>query len=171
MSLALDGGAIEDGPERLRESLRAEAPKLRAFVARLFGRSDADADDVAQEALARAWRYRESFDSARDLGPWLRAAAFRVFLDHRDRTQRAPQALESEPVAPRDDALESRDALERWLSVLSAPERDVLLGFHRHQESVTDIAARLSMPEGTVKSHLHRARRKLADRVRKEDLS
>jgi RNA polymerase sigma-70 factor (ECF subfamily) len=170
-SLAWNGGAIETRPDALRERLRAEAPKLRAFVARLLGKSDADADDVAQETLSRAWRYRKTFDAGKELGPWLRAAALRVFLDHRERSAKAPAALEADPVAPARDHVASRDTLAHWLAVLSPVERDVILGFHRMQESVTEIATRLSMPEGTVKSHLHRARRKLAERMKKEDLA
>lgn len=170
-SLALDGGTIEKRADPLRERLKAEAPRLRAFVARLFGRADADADDVAQETLSRAWRYRRAFDAGRELGPWLRAAALRVFLDHRERRAREPEALESEPAAPVRDKVASRDALEHALLVLSTVERDVLLRFHRREESIAEIAQRLSMPEGTVKSHLHRARRKLAERMRPEDLA
>jgi RNA polymerase sigma-70 factor (ECF subfamily) len=174
-SLAWDGGAIETRPDALRERLRAEAPKLRAFVAKLFGRrmgrSDADADDVAQETLSRAWRYRKTFDAGKELGPWLRAAALRVFLDHRERSAKAPAALEADPIAPARDQVATGDTLEHWLAVLSPVERDVILGFHRMQESVAEIATRLAMPEGTVKSHLHRARRKLAERMKREDLA
>ena len=170
MSLALGEGAIEDGSEPLRQRLRAEIPGLRSFAARLLGQAGADADDVAQDALARAWKYRRTFDPRREIGPWLRAAVLRAFLDHRARAARAPQAFEVEPAAPHRDLAASRDTLERWLAVLSAPERDVLLRFHRRHESTAEIAAHLAMPEGTVKSHLHRARRKLAERVRAEEL-
>src|SRR5262245_9612224 len=163
-SLAVDGGAIQREPESLRERLLAEAPGLRSFAARLFGRAGADADDVAQEALARAWRYRRKFDERRELGPWLRRAALRVFLDHQERARRAPEALDAEPIAPARDVVASRDELESWLAPLSETEREVLMRFHRRRESISEIAARLSMPEGTVKSHLHRARRKLAER-------
>jgi RNA polymerase sigma-70 factor (ECF subfamily) len=169
MSLAFDGGAIEEGSEPLDDRLRAEAPRLRAFVASLLGRTGADADDVAQEALTRAWRYRRAFDGRRELGPWLRTAALRVFLDHRERLQRAPETLESEPAAPERDLLVSREEIDRLLEPLSSVERDVVLRFHRRCESIAEIASRLRMPEGTVKSHLHRARRKLAERAQRED--
>jgi RNA polymerase sigma-70 factor (ECF subfamily) len=169
MSLALDRGAYEEEPDPLRERLRAEAPRLRAFVARLTGRSGPDADDIAQEALTRAWRYRRSFDSLRELGPWLRAAAFRAFLDHRERADRAPGPLASEPAARLDDDVDSRDTVDLWLAVLSESERDVLVRFHRLQHSVAEIASDLGIPEGTVKSQLHRARRKIAERMRTED--
>jgi RNA polymerase sigma-70 factor (ECF subfamily) len=170
-SFALDGRTIEKRPDLLRERLRDEAPRLRAFVVRLFGRADADAEDVAQETLSKAWRYRAAFDAGRELGPWLRAAALRVFLDHRERKAREPEGLETEPAAPARDSVASRDALEHGLAVLSGIERDVLLRFHRGQESIAEISKRLSMPEGTVKSHLHRARRKLAERMSPEDLA
>jgi len=40
----------------------------------------------------------------------------------------------------------------------------VLLRFHQREESVAEIASLLALPEGTVKSHLSRARHKLAQR-------
>jgi DNA-directed RNA polymerase specialized sigma24 family protein len=49
------------------------------------------------------------------------------------------------------------------LAVLRPLEREVLLRFHQNMESVREIALATDMPEGTVKSHLSRARRRLAE--------
>jgi len=58
------------------------------------------------------------------------------------------------------------ESVEALLMPLAAVERDVLLRFHRDGRSVREIARALGMPEGTVKSHLHRARRRLAELAR-----
>lgn len=143
------------------ERLVAELPALRAYVSRIA--RGADIDDLLQEALARALRYRGSFETGRAVGPWLRSVAWRVVLDRRKR--RTPESLTQEPpdakaiVGSRADDV---DELNHALSALSDVERVVLVRFHGHGESVQEIAAALAMPAGTVKSHLHRARRKLA---------
>jgi RNA polymerase sigma-70 factor (ECF subfamily) len=161
----------DDPPPTLEVRLSAEAPALRAFLRRIAGESAArqHVDDLAQETLARALRYRGAFDQRRPVGAWLRGVALRVLIDHRARHARAPEMLDAEvhePHAPAVDALEQRDELESLLALLAKVERDVLVRFHSGGQSIEEIASALAMPVGTVKSHLHRARRKLAERGR-----
>ncbi len=159
-----------EGPLDVRMS--AEIPRLRAYVARLLGVSTTspDAEDALQEVLARAWRYRASFEEERALGPWLRRAALRVVLDRREARERAPHSVELDPAEvparANVDAEAQREQVERMLSALSPVEREVLLRFHQREESVAEIASALALPEGTVKSHLWRARRRIAERGR-----
>jgi len=159
-----------DGPLDVRIS--AEIPRLRAYVARLLGvrTTSPDAEDALQEVLARAWRYRASFEEQRALGPWLRSAALRVVLDRRAARERAPRAEELDPsevpARASADGASQREQVERMLEPLSPIEREVLLRFHQREESVAEIARVLALPEGTVKSHLWRARRRIAERGR-----
>lgn len=166
---ATSPGASTADSRRLEARLAAEAPALRAFLRRIAGHgaSREEADDLAQDAIARALRYRDAYDESRPIASWLRGIALRVLLDHRERRSRAPAAVDGdghEAVSPTDHTVEHRDALERLLAPLSSVERDVLVRFHAHGEEVLEIARALELPEGTVKSHLHRARRKLARR-------
>ncbi len=151
-------GALET---RLVDAL----PALREFVRKLAtrGGTSSDVDDIVQEVAARALRYRDSIDLERELAPWLRKAALRVFLDRRERlrrdaaSERAPELVEES-----DSTLDDRDEVARLLAKLSEVEREVLSRFHQNGESVREIAKVLALAEGTVKSHLHRARKKLA---------
>ena len=160
------------GDPPLAGRMAAEIPRLRAYVARLLGvrTQSPDAEDALQEVLARAWRYRASFEEQRALGPWLRRAALRVVLDRREARERGPREAELDPdelpARAAVDAEAQREQLERMLAPLSALEREVLLRFHSRAESVAEIARTLGMPEGTVKSHLWRARRRIAERGR-----
>jgi RNA polymerase sigma-70 factor (ECF subfamily) len=162
------------GDSPLEGRMSAEIPRLRAYVARLLGvrTTSPDAEDALQEVLARAWRYRASFEEERALGPWLRRAALRVVLDRREARDRAPRSVELDPaeVPARAsvDSASQREQVERMLSPLSPIEREVLLRFHQREESVGEIARLLSLPEGTVKSHLWRARRRIAERGREQ---
>lgn len=163
--------ASDDGAENrslasdFESELHAALPDVRTLLRRLTGASH-DADDLAQEVWLRAQRYRASFDAGGSMSGWLAKMAFRQFLDWRRRRERAPRALgegDRELVASAHDDLEQRDWLQQRLALLRPVERDVLLAFHREGESVAEVAARFRMPEGTVRSHLHRARRRLAE--------
>jgi RNA polymerase sigma-70 factor (ECF subfamily) len=159
-----------DEPQLALEArLAAEAPGLRAYLRRVagVGARSAELDDLAQAALERALRYRKSYDPARPLGAWLRTIALRVVLDQRAARVRDAASAPSNELAAREDAtVEHRDELARVLAPLSDVERDVLVRFHGRGETVQELALALQLPEGTVKSHLHRARRKLAERGR-----
>ena len=52
--------------------------------------------------------------------------------------------------------------LDEYLSRLPEPQRQVIVLYYWEDRSVTEVATILDLPEGTVKSHLHRARRALA---------
>jgi RNA polymerase sigma-70 factor (ECF subfamily) len=169
--IALLPGMADDDPFAAR--LAAETPRVRAWLARLIPRNDVD--DLVQETLTRAWRYRSTFDAGRELGPWLRGTALRVAFDHRARLQRRPpmSSLEIEPAAratqAADESMDASESVEFLLVRLDASERDVLVRFHRLGQSIAEIAAALDRPVGTVKSQLHRARRKLARDPRGEE--
>lgn len=154
--------------DALELRLLDELPDLTAFARRLVARARGavEADDVVQETLVRALRYRHAFDPGRELAPWLRRTAYRAFLDGQSLAERRrrlrPEARPDAEAAA--DLVARSDLLSTLLARLSAVERDVLVRFHERGESVREIAARLGMPAGTVKSHLHRARRRLAER-------
>ncbi len=134
---------------------------MRRFVERLCATA-ADADDVMQETMTRAWKYRASWDPDRDAAPWLLRTAFRAATDHRDRARRTPAPLDgSESERAEPCALELREEIEYALRHLSVIERTLLLGFHREGLSIEELAHAHDLPLNTVKSHLHRARRKL----------
>jgi RNA polymerase sigma-70 factor (ECF subfamily) len=153
-----------DEPEEL--PLQRELPALRRFLRRLVGRGRSEeAEDLAQDTLERALRYRHAFERGRPPGPWLRRTALRAFLDRREASARDPLAgAEREvehPVSPPDE-LERRDYVEHLLARLEPVEREALVRFHARGQSVREVARAMELPEGTVKSHLHRARRRLA---------
>jgi RNA polymerase sigma-70 factor (ECF subfamily) len=64
-------------------------------------------------------------------------------------------------MAGSNDAL-NRIELERCLERLPQIQRDVITLFYLQEKSVEEVARMLDLPEGTVKSHLHRARLALA---------
>ena len=158
-SLAVEGGRSDPYSELLTDAI----PSLRAYARRLIGTASVvDAEDLVQEVLTRALRYRANFDPERPVLPWLKRMTLHTYIDLRAR--RDAEALPDEPAAPHTlDAMAEREAVEKLLEPLSELERSILTRFHSRAESIREIAADLGLPEGTVKSHLHRARRKAAE--------
>jgi RNA polymerase sigma factor (sigma-70 family) len=148
---------------RFAALLAAHRERMLAFLRRLAGPGD-DAEDLLQETLAKVWRLRMSFDPAGNAAGWLLQAAFRTFCDQRTRRRGGASAAEPDalPGPSMPCRLELRDEVNRVLSRLSPLERELMLGFHRDGLSLGDLATKHGLPINTVKSHLHRARQRLA---------
>lgn len=171
-SLARDETGASSG--RLEERLLEESLAVRRFLARLTHRPSSahEVDDLHQEVMARALRYRDRYDPTRELRPWLHTIAFRVFLDHRRRLAAEPLNLgaeTSELVATPAAAAEGRESCEHHLQRLPTREQEIVRSFYLEGRTIAELAEALQLPEGTVKSHLHRARRKLARGAQREE--
>lgn len=138
--------------------LAAAVPSLRAFVRRAAGR---DTDDAVQEVLLRAWMYRASCRPDVDLEPWLMKIGVRVVLARRGSASHLSFDVGAHDVGERDRERVDVDELTRTLATLPTREREVLLRAHRDGESLRTIAATYGVPVNTVKSWLHRARRRV----------
>lgn len=120
-----------------------------------------------------AFRRRECYDLAhRDAGPWLYGIATNVIHRHRQAERRAYQVLArtgSDPVAESatDDVLARvaagarRRQLAAALAGLSTADRDTLLLTVWGGLTYSETAHALQVPDGTVRSRMNRARRKL----------
>jgi len=175
------------GKESAREAAQADA--TREFAARLAEcgplayrvargvlRNSADAEDVAQEALLRAYR---SFDRLRDRNrfcAWLVRISFRLALDRlrsaKRREQRDvlwSQPAHQPPAATAEDLAASSEFqahLDRALEELPEKLRLVLLLAAMEGHTIDEIAALLGIPAGTVKSRIFVARKQLAEKLR-----
>ena len=146
----------------LERRISSEIPHLRAYLRHLAPR---EAEDLLQDVLERALRYRSAFDPNGSLRGWLLKTAFHVVLDFRRKGAKTPRLLGDgiwEIEAPEKRPLAEKEQVDQLLGRLSRIEKEIVLRFHCQDESIGKIARNLHMPEGTVKSHLHRARRKLA---------
>jgi RNA polymerase sigma-70 factor (ECF subfamily) len=155
------------------EERLAECGPLAYRVARGVLRNDADAEDVAQEALIRAYR---RFDRLRDRNrfrAWLVRISFRLALDRarsgKRREQRETLWSQTSPRATTEDLAacsEFQAHLDRALEELSPKLRLVLLLAAMEGHTMEEVAAMLAIPPGTVKSRLSFARKQLAEKLR-----
>lgn len=130
-----------------------------------------DAEDVTQESFLRAFRNLHRWDQVRPLRPWLLTIAAnrcRTRLEERSRQpipmENAADGLPSrDGTAPLDDAEEVQRAIE----TLRPEYRQCFVLFYQQELSVEQVAEILECPEGTVKTWLFRARKEVADVLRK----
>lgn len=138
-------------------------PHLLA-MARLAARltSAADSDDIVQEALVRAWRRRDSYDAGRGSAQsWLLAIVADRCRRHRSRN-RHPETTQLIDIgaAPATDVDRSLD-IERAIGRLSRRQRLAVELHYYVGLSVAEAAAVMQCSEGTVKSTLSDARKRL----------
>jgi RNA polymerase sigma-70 factor (ECF subfamily) len=166
--------SLDPALEREFEDRVADSSTLAFRVALSVLRHRQDAEDVAQEAFLRAHR---SFGSLRDrerFRSWLVRTAFRLALDHR-RAQKRRQTREDvvgtervAPVSVEDEVArrEARAAVAEAVHALPEKLRLVTVLAAIEGRDLAAVARLLDVPEGTVKSRLHLARKALAERLR-----
>lgn len=117
------------------------------------------AEEVTQDVFLKLWRALPSYDGRAALSTWLYTIARNTCLSAlRSESYRRAAPLEPHH-EPRVSGIGPLDvALTQCLDRLPPIQRQVLTLFYFEDRSVAEVAALLDVPEGTVKSHLHRAR-------------
>jgi RNA polymerase sigma-70 factor (ECF subfamily) len=151
---------------------RAQAP-LVAFLARRFP-SRRDAEDVAQEAMVRAWRALASYRDGMRVRTWLFTIAYRLAVS-RGRGEVATVAVPDQMGDWRDGPAETAVRRERgdrvWAvarALLNEEQVSALWLFYVEELPAAEVARVLGRSWVSVKTMLHRARRKLEPRLAAE---
>ena len=159
--------SLETELEREFEARLSECSTLAFSVAFSVLRHREDAEDVAQEAFAKAHR---SFRQLRDrdrFRAWLVRMTWRMALDrqraNRRRTVREDGLRPSTVVLPQVEADERSELLWRAIDGLSEKLRVVIVLAAIEGYDVREVATLLELPEGTVKSRLFLARQELKE--------
>jgi len=167
-------GRSETHPEF--ETRLAECGPLAFRIAQGVLRNAADAEDVAQEALLKAFRSFRRLRDPQKFRAWLVRITFRIALD-RSRSARRREKRETDwsrpeqrPLPPTAEELaassEFQTRLERAMEELPEKLRLVLLLSALQGFTLEEVSAMLAIPTGTVKSRLFFARKQLAEKLR-----
>jgi len=157
----------------------ASATLLRPYLERLaqsLTHNPYDADDLVQETLTRAYRFRARFTPGTNMRAWLTRILKNSFINTRRLAARERRALDpvsldqaefdDQPLEPRDgdptpeeQVIQGMlaDRVEGLLEELPEPYRSTLL-LHLGDRTYREISRELGVPIGTVMSRLHRAR-------------
>jgi RNA polymerase sigma-70 factor, ECF subfamily len=166
-------------PLEFEEIVREHQAMVFRTLARLI-RSREHLDDLAQEVFLRLYRGMQHFRGDAKLTTYLYRITLNVAQDEwkRQRLEQSNRSL-SDLEAGWENRLVSRERgaeqslsekqlrtqLESALAELSAAEREVLVLFHQEECTYEQIAVILNLPLGTVRTHLHRGRLKLRERM------
>jgi RNA polymerase sigma-70 factor (ECF subfamily) len=141
----------------------------------LLGDPD-DAEDAAQEAFLRAWKYLKRFDATRPLRPWLLSITANLARNRKRSAGRyfaaLMRAFRDEPATARieEKSLQNMEAGELWHAVqnLNMAEQQIIYLRYFLDLSVNETAQALQVAEGTVKSRLSRALEKLRSIIQQD---
>ncbi|HEY6800728.1 MAG TPA: sigma-70 family RNA polymerase sigma factor [Agromyces sp.] len=145
--------------DRLVALYDAHAPSVWRYVVHLTG-DPAGADDIVQETLLRAWRTpRILADEPASTRSWMFTVARNLVIDEARSARRRHEIGVAE--TPEGGQVDGTDALfeslliEEALAGLDLEHRSVIVHAYYGGCSIAEVARRLSIPEGTVKSRLH----------------
>lgn len=143
-------------------------------------RNARDAEDLTQDVFVRVWRSLPGFRGESRFTTWLYRVVTNAGLNRRRQLRGQSALIGDAPLdeiaAPATDVegeAQTRDRNTRlWAAVARLPDRYrlVLSLFYQHQLPYEQVARTLSLPLGTVKAQLNRARHALAGMLKEEDL-
>ena len=150
----------DEALERLLDRYQQKVFRMAAAMLRDRGR----AQEVTQDIFLKLWRALPSYDGRAALSTWLYTIARNTCLTAvRAETYRRP-AGESRALEPQAEFIHPVNiALQSAIDKLPEIQRTVLTLFYFEDRNIAEVASLLGMPAGTVKSHLHRARRTLSE--------
>jgi RNA polymerase sigma-70 factor (ECF subfamily) len=146
---------------------------------KFVGKHD-EAEDLTQDIFLKIFKSLDTFDRRANFQTWLISVSRNLCIDHyrsvrkeRETINRDVDASELSPASPDENpvaAIEQRDRvmlLRQALAALPASLRTAVLMRDIQELSYQEIADRLRLPEGTVKSRINRGRTELARQIRK----
>lgn len=161
-----DAPAGQDPGESFEQFVRGRSAQLFRLALLLAGQNQADAEDMLQVALERAWRRWTLLPWDRDPEPYVRRALVNLSIDRGRRLRRrGEQPLGDADLGPvaGDHATEiaRRDLLLRYLAVLSPRQRAVLVLRFWADMPEAEVAGLMRCSVGTIKSQASRGIAKL----------
>jgi len=131
-----------------------------------------EAEDMTQEAFIRAHNRLNTFDLEKSFGPWIRRVAANVCLNYLE-SQKITAELNDEKEADESQSpekqIEVKERSEQIRMALASlnPQYRLVVELRHYQEmSYEEIADELKIPLSDVKSHLFRARKILAEKLK-----
>ena len=153
-------------PDRFIDLIRAEQESLRRFLLTLCGGDASLADDIAQDALVRAYVASGSFLGLSKFSTWLFRIAYNCYVDHHRKprletiSSDTKQAL-SVPAAEETDSGFRHQRLYQALDSLPEKEKASIVLHYFEDRSIKEISSILQIPQGTVKYYLSTGRNHL----------
>ncbi|WP_413451981.1 sigma-70 family RNA polymerase sigma factor [Georgenia phoenicis] len=163
------GARFRDGTADSVRLVYEEYSSMVYSIALRTLRNTADAEDVTQQVFVSAWRSRSRFDPDRaPIGAWLAGITRNAVADalrRRARDRGDLGELEDSAGPDRTEEIVDQVVVAQALVELGPPQQDVLELAFFERLTHSEIAERMDLPLGTVKSHITRGLRRLRTRM------
>lgn len=160
VELLLRARKYDQALEQMLETHQGKVFRMALTIVRDAGR----AEEITQDVFLKLWRAFPAYDGRAAVSTWLYTIARNTCLSVvRAEGYRRTSALDDVAEPGRVSATPLEVAINQCVDRLPELQRQVITLFYLQDRSVSEVAAMLDLPENTVKSHLHRARRALAE--------
>ena len=151
--------------EKFEDLLLKQVPRLHRY-AQVLTKNTEHVEDLVQDSLERAWRYKKSWQVGTNLRAWLFTIMHNAFVNHIRKLQNAPETVsvdDIEPVSklPSQESVLNMEQLMSAIDELQDEQREVMLLVCVENMKYDEVASICNIPVGTVTSRLYRAREQL----------
>ena len=171
--------AKQGDPAAFAQLIESHQERLYRFLLRTTNQTEL-VEDAVQDAFIRVLKNIDRFDERYRFSTWLFTIARRLLLNslQKKRPLNAGDWLDAASSSVMELSAETADASDREfaaeildgaMETLTPHQREIVILYHHKGKSVHQVADLLGMPEGTIKSHLHRARRRMRDWMSSSD--
>jgi RNA polymerase sigma-70 factor (ECF subfamily) len=171
--------AKQGDPAAFAQLIESHQERLYRFLLRTTNQTEL-VEDAVQDAFIRVLKNIDRFDERYRFSTWLFTIARRLLLNslQKKRPLNAGDWLDAASSSVMELSAETADASDREfaaeildgaMETLTPHQREIVILYHHKGRSVHQVADLLGMPEGTIKSHLHRARRRMRDWMSSSD--
>lgn len=153
----------DDALEQLLNSFEDKIFRMAVMMLRDPSR----AEEVTQDVFLKIWRALPAYDGRASVSTWVYTIARNTCLSAaRSATYRRTSPLDDNAERAVANHIHGDLSLAQCVAALPEVERRVITLFYWEDRSIRDVALALDLPEGTVKSHLHRARKALGEMMK-----
>ena len=128
-----------------------------------------DAEEAAQDAFVKAFKYLGGFNREAKFSTWLYRIVFNTAISYKRKQKMKLQSIETIHLGYSQDSLEKNDKkkfIEQAISKLNEADRVAITLFYLQEFSLEEIADITNTPANTVKVRVHRARHRLAEELK-----
>ena len=155
---------LADDRQAFGQIVDAYQSQVRRFFLNLTLGDEALSDDLAQETFIKAYLNLRAFKGIASFSTWLYRIGYNEFYSH-VRKQREERMDDTTTVSESNNDGDSWDAcltVREALKQLNDDERTAVTLFYIEDRPIKQVARIMQVPEGTIKSHLHRAKAHMA---------
>lgn len=135
--------------------------EIRRFFMNLTGDA-ALSDDLSQETFIKAYTSIRRFRMMSRFRTWLYRIAYNEFYSYYRQQKQTEEVTESVWLATFEQSVDAQLDISEALKILNECERSAVVLYFMEDKPIKEISKIMAMPEGTVKSHLSRAKDKMA---------